>query len=101
MSAFRQQYDDCISADTIDICQLRQLAIAGVPEELKLRGRFWQVLLGYLPLETTRWADTLAEKRRAYQVPSPPGKKRRREKRRREEREKKARPSLAPHTCSG
>ena len=64
MSRYRQ----CLDSELIDIGQLRQLAIVGIPEELKLRGYYWQILLGYLPLQRNLWGATLAAKRRAYQV---------------------------------
>eukprot|EP01050_Picozoa_sp_SAG11_P003902 SAG11_NODE_234_length_11857_cov_15.265776_6_plen_106_part_00 len=68
MSSFRR----CVEVEEVDVKELRQLTIEGIPEELKLRGLFWQLLLGYLPMDRSRWAETRRRKRRAYQVSANP-----------------------------
>ncbi|GAA6030330.1 hypothetical protein JCM8097_009051 [Rhodosporidiobolus ruineniae] len=50
--------------DSVDLGELRKLAWNGVPGEL--RTMVWQLLLGYLPLPSSRRASTLARKRSEY-----------------------------------
>ena len=64
-----QRYRDAVQAhDTVDLAALRQLAFVGVPEELRIRGLYWKLLLGYLPPERSRWAPVLQDRRRQYQA---------------------------------
>lgn len=60
----RQQLLNCLSKQSVDIAQLRTLAWAGVPEEL--RPMVWQLLLGYLPAVASVRASTLSRKRAEY-----------------------------------
>ncbi len=60
----RQQLLDCLSKQSVDIAQLRTLAWAGVPDEL--RPIVWQLLLGYLPAVASVRASTLSRKRAEY-----------------------------------
>uniref|UniRef100_V5EXK8 Ypt/rab-specific GTPase-activating protein GYP1 n=2 Tax=Kalmanozyma brasiliensis (strain GHG001) TaxID=1365824 RepID=V5EXK8_KALBG len=60
----RQQLLSCLSKQSVDIAQLRTLAWAGVPDEL--RPIVWQLLLGYLPAVASVRASTLSRKRAEY-----------------------------------
>lgn len=60
----RQQLLSCLSKQSVDIAQLRTLAWAGVPDEL--RPIVWQLLLGYLPAVASVRASTLSRKRSEY-----------------------------------
>lgn len=60
----RQQLLKCLSKQSVDVAQLRTLAWAGVPEEL--RPIVWQLLLGYLPAVASVRASTLSRKRAEY-----------------------------------
>nr|CDI55572.1 related to GYP1-GTPase activating protein [Melanopsichium pennsylvanicum 4] len=60
----RQQLLNCLSKQSVDIAQLRTLAWAGVPDEL--RPIVWQLLLGYLPAVASVRASTLSRKRAEY-----------------------------------
>ncbi|KAJ1021187.1 hypothetical protein NDA16_003973 [Ustilago loliicola] len=60
----RQQLLNCLSKQSVDIAQLRTLAWAGVPDEL--RPMVWQLLLGYLPAVASVRASTLSRKRAEY-----------------------------------
>lgn len=60
----RQQLLGCLSKQSVDIAQLRTLAWAGVPDEL--RPVVWQLLLGYLPAVASVRASTLSRKRAEY-----------------------------------
>ena len=50
----------------IDVSAAGALAERGIPD--KLRGDYWKVLLGYLPPDSTQWAEALAEKRAQYRA---------------------------------
>ncbi|GAC77162.1 ypt/rab-specific GTPase-activating protein GYP1 [Moesziomyces antarcticus T-34] len=60
----RQQLLNCLSKQSVDMSQLRTLAWAGVPEEL--RPMVWQLLLGYLPAVASVRTSTLSRKRAEY-----------------------------------
>ena len=47
-----------------DIAALKKVSWSGIPKEL--RPVAWQLLLGYLPCNMARRADTLARKRKEY-----------------------------------
>lgn len=55
---------DCLSSQDVNIAELRKLAWAGIPPDL--RPMAWQLLLGYLPLPTPLRSTTLARKRGEY-----------------------------------
>ncbi|KAI5475633.1 GTPase activating protein [Pseudohyphozyma bogoriensis] len=57
---------DCLSADNVDLPELRKLSWAGIPSDL--RPMAWQLLLGYLPAPSTRRLSTLAQKRQEYRT---------------------------------
>ncbi|KIM69783.1 hypothetical protein SCLCIDRAFT_13153 [Scleroderma citrinum Foug A] len=60
----RQKFIDCLSKDNVDIAELRKLAWAGTPSDL--RPVVWPTLLGYIPLPSNLRAPTLARKREEY-----------------------------------
>ncbi|GAA96951.1 hypothetical protein E5Q_03625 [Mixia osmundae IAM 14324] len=60
----KEKFVTCLSAESIDLTQLRKLAWSGVPDEL--RPAVWQLLLGYLPGPATRRAAALSRKRQEY-----------------------------------
>jgi hypothetical protein len=64
-----QRYRDAAQPqDTVDLAALRQLAFVGIPEELRIRGLYWKLLLGYLPPERSQWSAVLGERRQRYQA---------------------------------
>lgn len=64
-----QRYRDAVQPqETVDLAALRQLAFVGVPEELRIRGLYWKLLLGYLPPERSQWAAVLQDRRQQYQA---------------------------------
>ncbi|KAG6866754.1 hypothetical protein C0991_011413 [Blastosporella zonata] len=60
----RHKFVDCLSSQDVNIAELRKLAWAGIPADL--RPMAWQLLLGYLPLPTPLRATTLSRKRGEY-----------------------------------
>ncbi|KAG6813372.1 hypothetical protein H0H92_011638 [Tricholoma furcatifolium] len=60
----RHKFVDCLLSQDVNIGELRKLAWAGIPGDL--RPMAWQLLLGYLPLPTPLRASTLARKRGEY-----------------------------------
>ncbi|KAF9263391.1 RabGAP/TBC [Marasmius fiardii PR-910] len=58
------KFVDCLSSQDVSIAELRKLAWAGIPTEL--RPMAWQLLLGYLPLPSPSRVSTLARKRNEY-----------------------------------
>lgn len=51
-----------LNRDTIDMTGLKVIAFRGVPDEVRsLRGVVWRLLLGYLPVKTSKWIDTIYE----------------------------------------
>jgi hypothetical protein len=64
-----QRYRDAVQPqETVDLAALRQLAFVGIPEELRIRGLYWKLLLGYLPPERSQWAAVLQTRRQEYQA---------------------------------
>ncbi|KAF8973063.1 rab-GTPase-TBC domain-containing protein [Flammula alnicola] len=61
----RHKFVECLSSQDVNIGELRKLAWAGIPGDL--RPMAWQLLLGYLPLPTPLRASTLIRKRGEYQ----------------------------------
>ncbi|EFI28151.1 tbc1 domain family protein [Coprinopsis cinerea okayama7 len=61
----KHKFIECLSSRDINMNELRKLAWAGIPQEL--RPMAWQVLLGYLPLASDSRVTTLARKRSEYQ----------------------------------
>ncbi|KAK0485735.1 rab-GTPase-TBC domain-containing protein [Armillaria novae-zelandiae] len=60
----RHKFVECLSNQDVNIAELRKLAWAGIPDDL--RPIAWQLLLGYLPLPTPLRTTTLARKREEY-----------------------------------
>lgn len=60
----RLKFIDCLSKEDVDIAELRKLAWAGTPDDL--RPIVWPVLLGYIPLPSNLRVPTLARKREEY-----------------------------------
>lgn len=60
-------YRKAVSMDVVDLDAVHALAFQGVPDAADLRPLFWKLLLGYLPPNRSKWAETLAGKRRHYQ----------------------------------
>ncbi|KAG2153715.1 rab-GTPase-TBC domain-containing protein [Suillus bovinus] len=60
----RIKFIDCLGKDDVNISELRKLAWAGTPNDL--RAAVWPILLGYLPLPSNLRASTLARKRGEY-----------------------------------
>ncbi|KAJ7593902.1 rab-GTPase-TBC domain-containing protein [Mycena floridula] len=60
----KQKFVDCLSSGDVNIAELRKLAWAGIPNDL--RPIAWQLLLGYLTLHTQSRSATLARKRGEY-----------------------------------
>ncbi|KAH7888697.1 rab-GTPase-TBC domain-containing protein [Phlebopus sp. FC_14] len=63
-SSRRLKFVDCLSKDDVNIADLRKLAWAGTPNDL--RPIVWPILLGYIPLPSNLRASTLARKRGEY-----------------------------------
>ncbi|KAH9485567.1 GTPase-activating protein gyp1 [Psilocybe cubensis] len=61
----RHKFVECLSSQDVNISELRKLAWAGIPNDL--RPMAWQLLLGYLPLPTPLRSSTLKRKRGEYQ----------------------------------
>lgn len=60
----RKKFVDCLTAENVDLGELRKLAWAGIPSDL--RPISWQLLLGYLPLPSSRRLSSLSRKRQDY-----------------------------------
>ncbi|KAF8844309.1 RabGAP/TBC [Paxillus ammoniavirescens] len=60
----RLKFNDCLSKEDVNIADLRKLAWAGTPTDL--RPVVWPILLGYIPLPSNLRASTLARKRGEY-----------------------------------
>lgn len=58
------QFDKVMSADVINMEELRRLAWNGIPS--RHRATAWKILLGYLPTNQSRRAASLARKRSEY-----------------------------------
>ncbi|GAA5878586.1 hypothetical protein JCM8547_005020, partial [Rhodosporidiobolus lusitaniae] len=60
----KRKFLEVLGEESVDLAELRKLAWNGVPGEL--RTMVWQLLLGYLPLPSSRRASVLARKRLEY-----------------------------------
>lgn len=60
----RRKFDECLLSQDINIAELRKLAWSGIPNEL--RPIVWQLLSGYLPLNSQMRLNTLQRKREEY-----------------------------------
>ena len=61
-----QKFKSLLQMPVVPLVSLKKLAWNGVPDEL--RPMVWQILLGYLPCEASSRIDTIASKRREYQL---------------------------------
>lgn len=52
----------------INLQELRRLSSFGVPNDCSLRPIAWRVLLGYLPLDTSKWQNVLDRDRSLYRT---------------------------------
>jgi hypothetical protein len=66
LSAVNIDASENISSHTINLQELRRLASQGVPDDCTLRPIAWRVLLGYLPLDTSKWQSVLDRDRALY-----------------------------------
>ncbi|KAI8599120.1 hypothetical protein EDD21DRAFT_168877 [Dissophora ornata] len=46
--------------------EFRHLCFGGIPDKPGLRQLCWKILLGYLPLDKSKWDSVLMEQRRLY-----------------------------------
>jgi len=58
------KFQRLMSQPTVDLTQLRRIAWSGCPSEFRVTA--WQLLLGYLPVNSDRRHGTLERKRREY-----------------------------------
>jgi len=59
--------DNSMEMGKLDMDEVKSLCAEGVPNEVPaLRAALWKVLLGYLPLDTTRWDRVLSRARTTY-----------------------------------
>ncbi|KAA0151710.1 hypothetical protein FNF29_04397 [Cafeteria roenbergensis] len=66
--ARRRHFERCLSAERVEVSELRRLSWSGVPH--RFRARTWQHLLGYRPAESSSVASTLARRRAEYREDS-------------------------------
>ncbi|KAI9317749.1 rab-GTPase-TBC domain-containing protein [Dichotomocladium elegans] len=59
-----KKFRDVLSEPNVDLVALKKISWSGIPKEL--RPVAWQFLLGYLPCNMARRAETLARKRKEY-----------------------------------
>ena len=52
----------------INLQELRRLSSLGVPNDCSLRPIAWRILLGYLPLDTSKWQNVLDRDRSLYRT---------------------------------
>ncbi|EIN11693.1 RabGAP/TBC [Punctularia strigosozonata HHB-11173 SS5] len=64
-SSKRRKFVECITADDVDMAQLRKQSWGGIPEDL--RPIAWPLLLGYFSLPSSNRLASLARKRSEYQ----------------------------------
>lgn len=64
MSIRFQKFKTLLDSPNVDIEQLKKLAWAGVPDEI--RPTVWKLLMAYLPTNSDRRASTLERKRKEY-----------------------------------
>jgi hypothetical protein len=59
-----RQFESVISADVVNMADLRRLGWNGIPSEH--RAQAWKIMLGYLPVNKARRRQTLQRKRTEY-----------------------------------
>ena len=57
-----------VKGHTINLQELRRLSSQGVPSDCSYRPLAWRILLGYLPLDTTKWQSVLNRDRLLYRT---------------------------------
>ncbi|KAI3518526.1 hypothetical protein L1887_07331 [Cichorium endivia] len=55
-----------LSRKIINIGELRQLSLLGIPDGAGIRSTVWKLLLSYLPIDKGLWSSELAKKRSQY-----------------------------------
>lgn len=55
-----------LSRKIINIGELRQLSLLGIPDGSGIRSTVWKLLLSYLPIDKGLWSSELAKKRSQY-----------------------------------
>lgn len=61
-----QVYEAALNIDPVDERVVRKLSFAGIPDAPGLRGKYWKVLLHYLPPRHAQWPEELARNRKTY-----------------------------------
>jgi len=61
-----QVYEAALNIDPIDRKVIEKLSFAGIPDAPGLRGRYWKILLHYLPRKHEYWEEELAKNRKTY-----------------------------------
>ena len=59
-------YDEALTAEIIDLHNLKQLCFGGVPEGKGRRAMSWRLLLNYLPPNKSQWTELLSQQRELY-----------------------------------
>ena len=60
----RDKLLEILNKSVVDIEKLQQISWGGIPQDL--RPICWQLMLGYLPRQTSSWQDVVNCKRKAY-----------------------------------
>ena len=60
----RDKLLEILNKSVVDIEKLQQISWGGIPQDL--RPICWQLMLGYLPRQTSSWQDVVDCKRKAY-----------------------------------
>lgn len=56
----KEKFMELLKKSPIDIKSLRLLSFTGIPDEFpQLRSLIWKLLIGYLPLDVTKWEATM------------------------------------------
>jgi len=60
-------YEAALNINPIDLNVIRRLAFQGIPDKPGLRAIYWKILLGFLPLEQSKWEKETKFQRQVYQ----------------------------------
>ncbi|KAJ2719849.1 GTPase-activating protein [Coemansia sp. Benny D115] len=63
-NSLTSRFQAILSSNSVDIEQLRKLSWKGIPDEM--RAASWRLLMGYVPLSSSRQGTTLQRKRKEY-----------------------------------
>ncbi|XP_078323641.1 TBC1 domain family member 13-like isoform X2 [Crassostrea virginica] len=69
MAAYKTRlkaFEDTLNNNKIDLKTLRKLCFNGCPFEHGHRSTCWKILLNYLPLDVSKWKETLDKQRSLY-----------------------------------